>query len=40
VKREVQGDSFFPEFEQEFELAETLRDTPEFSILRYRNRRL
>lgn len=37
VKREVpDGDAFFPPFEEQFELAATLRDTPEFSILHYR----
>lgn len=35
VKREVQGDTFFPPFEQEFELAEQLMNCPEFKILRY-----
>jgi dihydrofolate reductase len=38
VKREVQGDAFFPPFEDRFELAEEIRDTPEFKILRYQNR--
>jgi dihydrofolate reductase len=38
VKREVQGDAFFPPFEDRFELAEEIRDTPEFKILRYRAR--
>ncbi len=38
VKREVSGDAFFPPFEAQFELAEEIRDTPEFKILRYRNR--
>jgi dihydrofolate reductase len=36
VKREMQGDAFFPPFENRFHLAETIRDTPEFSILHYR----
>lgn len=40
VKREVPGDAFFPKFEDQFELAEEIRDTPEFKILRYRNRQL
>ena len=40
VKREVDGDAFFPKFEDRFELAEEIRDTPEFKILRYRNRGL
>lgn len=38
VKREVVGDAFFPKFEEQFEQAEEIRDTPEFKILRYRNR--
>jgi len=38
VKREVAGDAFFPPFEEQFELAEELRDTPEFKILRYHRR--
>lgn len=38
VKREVEGDAFFPAFEDQFELAETLRETPEFDIRRYRRR--
>jgi dihydrofolate reductase len=40
VKRVVEGDAFFPGFEEEFELAEEIMDGPEFRILRYRNRRL
>lgn len=38
VKREVAGDAFFPPFEDQFQLAEELRDTPEFKILHYRNK--
>ncbi len=39
VKREIpDGDVFFPSFEDRFELAGELRDTPEFKILHYRNR--
>jgi dihydrofolate reductase len=38
VKREVEGDAFFPPFEDRFELAEEIRDTPEFKILHYRRR--
>jgi len=41
VKREVEnGDAFFPPFEDKFEVAEELRDTPEFKILHYRHRSL
>jgi dihydrofolate reductase len=35
VNRRVEGDTFFPRFEDRFSLAETIRETPEFSILRY-----
>jgi dihydrofolate reductase len=35
VKRQVQGDVFFPPFEQEFELVKEIRDAPEFKILHY-----
>lgn len=38
VKQTVIGDRFFPAFEQEFELVETLQTTPEFDILHYRHR--
>jgi dihydrofolate reductase len=41
VKREIEnGDAFFPPFENKFELAEELRDTPEFKILHYRHKSL
>ena len=39
VKREVEGDTFFPAFEKDFDLIATLRDEPEFEIRHYRNRR-
>jgi dihydrofolate reductase len=38
VQREVKGDAFFPPFDDQFELAEELRATPEFKILRYQRR--
>ena len=38
VKREVEGDTFFPAFEDRFTLAEEICDTPEFRILHYRRR--
>jgi dihydrofolate reductase len=38
VKREIEGDAFFPTFENLFELKEEIRDTPEFKILHYRQR--
>ncbi len=40
VKRTVEGDAFFPAFEDEFEVVALLQDCPEFSITHYRNRRL
>ena len=40
VKREVEGDVLFPSFEDRFVLVEELADTPEFSIVHYRNREL
>lgn len=36
VKREVEGDAFFPPFEAQFGLAEKIRETAEFDIIRYR----
>jgi len=38
VKRTVEGDAFFPPFEDQFELVEEIRDTPEFTILHYQHR--
>jgi dihydrofolate reductase len=35
VKREIEGDAFFPAFETAFYLAEEIRDTADFKILRY-----
>jgi dihydrofolate reductase len=40
VKKTVEGDAFFPEFENSFELAGMILNTPEFKILHYRNRKL
>lgn len=40
VKREVEGDAFFPPFEDKFDLVATLRDEPEFKILHYRHKSL
>ena len=37
VKREVEGDVLFPEFESRWTLHATLRETPDFDILHYRN---
>src|SRR5512135_3709125 len=36
VQRTVEGDTFFPPFEAQFELAETVAESPEFKILHYR----
>ena len=35
VKRQVEGDAFFPEFEDGFKLDEIIRDESEFQIRRY-----
>jgi len=40
VKRTVEGDAFFPRFEEAFQRIAVLDDTPEFSIEHYRNARL
>ena len=37
VKRDVEGNAFFPPFEDRFELIGEIRDSPEFKILHYRN---
>ena len=36
VKREVEGDAFFPEFEPMFDAGETLRESGDFDIIHYR----
>ncbi len=36
VKRTVEGDAFFPPFEDEFQLAQEIQDNAEFSIRHYR----
>ena len=40
VKHEVDGDAFFPPFEDKFELVETIREEPEFQILHYQHKSL
>jgi dihydrofolate reductase len=40
VKRIVEGDTCFPPFEDQFELAAEILDCPEFKILHYRHRAL
>ena len=37
VKRKVEGDTYFPAYEEQFTLAEIIRDTPDFRISRYAN---
>ena len=37
VKRTVDGDAYFPKFEDSFEPVEVISDNPDFSITRYRN---
>lgn len=36
VQRSVEGDTFFPPFEDQFELVEVLLETPDFKVLHYR----
>lgn len=38
VKRVVDGDTYFPPFEDRFELVEQVLEMPEFKVLHYRNR--
>jgi dihydrofolate reductase len=40
VKREIEGDAFFPSFEDRFEQVKVIADNPDFSILHFRNREL
>jgi dihydrofolate reductase len=40
VKRTVEGDAFFPSFENDFESVEVIMDCAEFKILHFRNRTL
>jgi dihydrofolate reductase len=40
VKRQVEGDAFFPPFEHLFEPFEQIADNPEFKIIHYRNTQL
>ena len=37
VKQTVEGDTFFPPFEDQFEVVVEILDCPEFKILHYRN---
>jgi len=38
IPRVVEGDTFFPEFESDFELVETILKRSEFEVKRYRRR--
>ena len=38
VQREVEGDAFFPQFEERFELLDVPLRQPEFEVRHYRNR--
>jgi dihydrofolate reductase len=38
LKREVEGDTFFPVFEDQFELVSKVMERTDFRILHYRNR--
>src|SRR5580704_11667387 len=38
IKEDYPGDAYFPEFESQFALSETIRATPDFDILCYRRR--
>jgi len=40
VKRVVDGDAFFPPFENRFDLADVVMERDEFKILHYRNRQV
>jgi dihydrofolate reductase len=40
VKRVVEGDTFFPPFEDRFAEHGQIQDDPDFTIIHYRNRRL
>ena len=40
VKREVEGDAFFPSFEEMFRLEKILLEHPEFEVRHYRNKNL
>jgi dihydrofolate reductase len=40
VQREVEGDAFFPEFDDRFELADVPLRTADFEVRHYRNREL
>ena len=40
VKRTVEGDAFFPAFEDRFKLREVVLENDDFRIMHYRNRRI
>jgi dihydrofolate reductase len=39
VKEHYPGDTFFPDFESQFEIVETVRETPEYDIFRFQRRK-
>ena len=40
VKKQAEGDVFFPPFEDQFELVGTLQENPDFTIFHYRRKSL
>ena len=40
LKRDVEGDAFFPPFEKKFDLAAEIQDTPDYKILHYQHKSL
>jgi dihydrofolate reductase len=40
LKRDVEGDTFFPPFEKKFEVAAEIQDAPDYKILHYRHKSL
>lgn len=38
VQQQVEGDAFFPAFEDDFEMVSLLRDHPQFKIIHYQRR--
>jgi dihydrofolate reductase len=39
IPRVIEGDAFFPEFEDRFDFVETMLQTPDFEVKRYRRKR-
>jgi dihydrofolate reductase len=40
LKRDVEGDAFFPAFEKKFDLTAEIQDTPDYKILHYQHKSL